>query len=97
MAQLPSIRAFGPFDRSPTGTIELKVEELEALRLVDIEGLSQEEAAGVMGISKKSFWLDLKRAREKLASALIEGKVLRIRGGSYVIRGRRGPPHEEED
>ncbi len=92
---MPHTKAFGPFDREPKGTIEMKVEEVEAVRLVDMEGLSQEEAAAVMGISKKSFWLDLKSAREKLASALIEGKVIRIRGGSYVIRGGRKPPQTE--
>ncbi len=64
----------------------LKLEELEAIRLVDFEGMNQEEAAAQMGVSRKTMWNDLKAGRMKVASALIHGKAIRIEGGSYVIR-----------
>ena len=61
--------------------LELKVEELEAMRLKDIEGLSQEECAQQMEISRQTFQNILDLAREKIAKALVEGKAIRIGGG----------------
>lgn len=61
-------------------TVALPIEELEALRLADLEGLQQEEAAISMGISRRAFWQDLQNARKKVASALIEGKAIEIVG-----------------
>ena len=64
--------------------ISIAVEELETLRLVDIEGLTQEDAAYQMGISRRAFWEDLQSARKKVAFALTTGKAIEIAGGSYV-------------
>lgn len=61
-------------------TVALAIEELEALRLADHEGLQQEEAAISMGISRRAFWQDLQNARKKVAQALIEGKAIEITG-----------------
>ncbi|ETA67549.1 MAG: uncharacterized protein PWQ51_1294 [Methanolobus sp.] len=61
-------------------TVALAIEELEALRLADLEGLQQEEAAISMGISRRAFWQDLQNARRKVALALIEGKAIEITG-----------------
>jgi len=69
------------------GTVILTLEEFEALRLVDGEGLDQEAAAFQMGVSRKTLWIDLKRARKKVATALTRGWVIRIEGGNYQIRG----------
>jgi len=52
--------------------------ELEALRLVDLEGLSQEEAGTKMGISRGTVWRLLQSARKKTAQALTEGRPLQI-------------------
>lgn len=67
-------------------TINLSLEELEALRLVDLEDLTQEEAAACMGISRKTLWTDLHRARKKVITALTKSYTLRIEGGNYLIR-----------
>jgi len=67
-------------------TINLTPEELEALRLVDLEGLYQEDAAAIMGISRRTLWNDLKRARKKVVNALVSGYAIRIAGGNYAIR-----------
>ena len=64
----------------------MTLEELEAVRLVDLLDLDQEEAAFYMGISRKAFWNDLMNARRKIATALVYGMGLRIDGGSYVVR-----------
>jgi len=65
-------------------TVALAIEELEALRLVDLEGMLQEDAAFRMGVSRRAFWEDLQSARRKVALALTTGKVIEISGGSYV-------------
>jgi len=65
----------------------LSVEELEALRLIDIAGLYQEDAAERMEVSRPTFQRVLKSAREKVARCLVEGKALGIEGGNYVLGG----------
>jgi hypothetical protein len=66
--------------------INLTIEELEALRLVDLEDLTQEEAAAMMGVSRKTLWNDLQRARKKVVHALVNGYAIRINGGDYILR-----------
>jgi hypothetical protein len=70
--------------------ISITLEELEAVRLVDLLDLDQEEAAFYMGISRKAFWNDLMNSRKKIAAALVYGMGLRIEGGSFVLRGTEG-------
>ena len=60
-------------------SVVLTVPEVECLRLVDVLGLTQEEAAMEMGVSRKTLWNDLKEARRKVALALSEGKSIIIR------------------
>ena len=65
--------------------IEVSFAELEALRLVDLEGLTQEEAAVRMGISRRSFWNDLESARKKVIHALVNGCALELVGLDYRV------------
>lgn len=53
-------------------------EEITVLKLVDLDDLSQEEAAGVRGVSRKTAWRDLHEARRKIADALVNGKSIRV-------------------
>lgn len=73
--------------------VEISLEELEALRLVDVECMKQTEAAKRMEISQSTLHRVLTEGRKKIAEALTEGKAIRLRGGDYkMIRGRgRGP------
>ncbi|MFU0799332.1 MAG: DUF134 domain-containing protein [Xylanivirga thermophila] len=64
--------------------IELKVEELEAIRLKDVEGLTQEECAQKMEISRQTFQNVIDAARRKVAIALVEGNAISIQGGHYT-------------
>lgn len=66
-------------------TVVLTVDELEALRLADLEGLYQEQAAERMGISRQTFGRIVESARKKAARMLIEGKPLRIEGGAIEM------------
>lgn len=68
----------------------LRIEELEALRLVDLEGLYQEDAARSMGISRQTLQRMVTEARSKLIDAIFTGKALRIKGGTYILQERSG-------
>ena len=78
---------------------ELGIDELEAMRLADMEGMYQADAAEKMGISRQTFGNIINSARKKVASALINGAAIKILERSYVTqatrpgrcrRGRRG-------
>ncbi|MBN2477773.1 DUF134 domain-containing protein [Candidatus Micrarchaeota archaeon] len=58
--------------------VSLTLEEFEAIRLKDYEGLEQEEAAKKMKVSRPTFQRTLKSARKKIADFLVNGKALRI-------------------
>ena len=65
--------------------VEITVDEMEAIKLSDIDKLSQKDAAGRMKIHQSTFQRTLARAREKLADAIVNGKAIRIKGGAYVM------------
>jgi hypothetical protein len=66
--------------------VHLTLDEYEALRLADLEGLYQQEAAFRMKISRQTFGRIVGEARCKVADVLVNGKILRIGGGSVSIR-----------
>lgn len=67
----------------------LSVEEIEAIRLKDLEGLEQEQCAEKMHISRPTFQRILMSARSKLAEAIVRGKAIRIEGGNYRLATTR--------
>lgn len=69
--------------------VELTVDELEALRLADLEGLYQEEAAARMEVSRATFARIVEASRRKVATALVHGNALRIGGGPVAFAGER--------
>ncbi len=75
---ISSIKSFKPEPREFGDPISLEPEELEVLRLIDLEDLSQEEAGVRMGISRGTIWRLQKRARTKVVMALVEGRRLVI-------------------
>jgi predicted DNA-binding protein (UPF0251 family)/predicted Fe-Mo cluster-binding NifX family protein len=64
----------------------LSFEEMEAIRLRDLEHLEQADGAKQMNISRPTFQRVLASARRKIADSLISGKALRVGGGNYEIR-----------
>lgn len=70
----PALPQVGP----PKSPIIMTYEEFEALRLVDYEGLTQEEAGERMGVSRGTVWRALNSARRKIAQMLVEGRELII-------------------
>jgi Predicted DNA-binding proteins len=79
----------------PLDSVLLLPEEIELLRLVDLEGLEQEEAAATLGVSRRTAWRDLHEARRKVADALIHGKNIDMKGCRLEPEGRC--PRREED
>jgi len=66
--------------------IIITVDEFEAIRLKDLEGMEQEAAAKKMNISQPTFFRLLDSARNKIADAMVNGKAIRIEGGIYKIK-----------
>ena len=85
-------RAFKPVGRraAELGVATLRLDELEALRLADLEGLYQEAAAERMGVSRPTFARILARARSTVARALIEERLLVV-GDGPVVAGPAEP------
>jgi len=96
ISEVPTVSCFMPEGSPRIEAVSITLEELEAVRLVDLLELDQEEAAFYMGISRKAFWNDLMNARKKIAAALVYGMGLRIQGGSYVLRGEEGSKEIKE-
>lgn len=87
VSAMPSVTYFKPAG-IPMRMLEevcLSVDEAEALRLKDLEGLEQEEGAEKMGISRPTFQRILASARQKVADGLLNGKAIRIEGGDFEL------------
>jgi len=69
--------------------VKLKVEEYEAIRLVDFEDNEQEYAAKKMGVSRRTLARELTSGRKKIADALLHGKAIQLKGGSFLADGER--------
>lgn len=83
----PEFKVFKPAGRPmrKSETIGLSLDEFEALRLVDMEGLYHEAAATQMGTSRATLGRILEIGREKVARALVHGLPLKISGGNVDI------------
>ena len=96
---LPQVTYFKPagVPLSRLQEVRLSIEEAEAIRLKDIEGLEQDEGAQRMCVSRPTFSRILLLARQKMADALLNGKAIRIEGGNYEMAVRHfrcGNGHE---
>ena len=82
---MPATAAFSPEGRAAGPAVILTVDEYETLRLIDREGLSQEECGERMQVARTTVQQIYTSARRKLADMLVEGLPLRIEGGDYRI------------
>lgn len=69
--------------------VRMSLDEFEAMRLADLGGLYQEQAAERMNVSRTTFSRIIDAARRKMADALVHGKALRIEGGPVRVEGRQ--------
>jgi uncharacterized protein len=91
VARQPESNYFKPrgIPLSSLDEVTMTVDEFEALRLADLEGLYQEEAADRMGISRPTFGRIIESAHKKVAEALVGGNALKIEGGKVTMLGQR--------
>ncbi len=81
----PAFSRFEPSKKGSGDIITMTVDEYETIRLIDKEGLSQEECADRMRVARTTAQLIYGNARRKLADCVIDGKILHIEGGNYDI------------
>lgn len=65
--------------------IIMKEEEIEALKLIEVDNLPQSRAANRMRISQPTFSRILNSSRKKLGDAIVNGKTIKIEGGNSII------------
>ena len=100
-AMEPEYLGFAPEGMAADSDVTLAVDELEAIRLTDLERLSQQEAAERMGVARATVAAICERAHAKVADALVNGRRLAICGGSvaYVpppaAKAAPWPPRED--
>lgn len=83
---MPENTLFGPInDGGPCQTIVMTVDEYETIRLIDFEGLNQEQCAERMNAARTTIQRIYNDARKKLAEVLVEGKRMQICGGDYQL------------
>ena len=92
VCSLPKNTRFGPLDTSTDSNnyIRMTVDEYETIRLIDLEGFTQEECAGSMNVARTTVQGIYIEARRKLAESLVNGKTLLIEGGEYKLCNGRG-------
>lgn len=84
---MPANQSFGPLDRclNDRKAIVMTVDEFETIRLIDLEGLSQEDCAKHMDIARTTAQAIYNSARVKIAESLVKGLALSISGGDYIL------------
>ncbi len=89
---LPRINEFVPLGEEPfqDDTVVVTVDEYEAIRLIDHEGLSQEECSDYMNVARTTAQQIYANARRKIAHAIVDGLPLRIEGGDYRLCNGQG-------
>ena len=81
----PEHWSFSPDNADDAEEVILALDEYEAIRLIDRERLTQEQCAARMGVARTTVTAIYENARAQLAQVIVDGKRLRISGGSYQI------------
>ncbi|NLT58874.1 MAG: DUF134 domain-containing protein [Clostridiales bacterium] len=85
VCMLPHCTRFSPEGRPPGPPVHLAVDEYEAIRLIDLEGLTQEQCADQMAVARTTVQAMYATARKKLADCIVGGRALVIEGGEYRV------------
>jgi predicted DNA-binding protein (UPF0251 family) len=90
VSTVPRAAVFRPPQSLGEAEVVMTLDELEAVRLADLDGLYQVDAARRMGVSRATFGRIVAAARAKVAEALVHGRALRIEGGPVIAVAPRG-------
>ncbi|MBF7096200.1 DUF134 domain-containing protein [Alkalibacter mobilis] len=84
---LPGSNLFGPLNAKfdEDDLVIMTVDEYETIRLIDLEGMMQEECAEQMNVARTTVQRIYNEAKTKLAQSLVHGKLLKIEGGDYKL------------
>lgn len=95
LSYCPPVDMYIPAGVANNDYINLTLDEFEAIRLSDYEGLYHEEASRIMNISRPTFTRLIEQARRKVAMAIVEGKGIQIKGGpvDFICQKRENTPH----
>ncbi|MDD2446461.1 MAG: DUF134 domain-containing protein [Tissierellia bacterium] len=87
ICQMPISSGFRPLsdDLIPKDIVKMAVDEYETVRLIDFEGLKQEECAKRMNVARTTVQSIYYDARKKIAESLVQNKILVIEGGNYEL------------
>jgi len=92
---LPESNLYGPLNGKNIGSkvIAMTVEEYETIRLIDLEGLTQEECAERMNVARATVQKIYNGARIKIAESLVNGDLIKIEGGDYKLYDENEPQY----
>ena len=84
---IPEMTVFGPLGpgKGQSEIIAMTVDEYETIRLIDFEGMNQEECAKSMGVARTTVQRIYNDARKKIAGIFVNGNILSIEGGDYQL------------
>lgn len=82
---MPEAMRFVPQGCNQSEIISMTLDEFETIRLIDLQGCTQEEASSSMDVARTTVQAIYESARHKLAQALCEGRELQIGGGNYIL------------
>ena len=82
---MPEIQEFGPTNQRIDEFVILSIDQYETIRLIDLEGLTQEECASQMNVARTTVQGIYDEARSIIADAIVNGKSMKIEGGSFKL------------
>ncbi len=87
VCNLPQVNFFGPLNTwdYEKGFVIMTIDEYETIRLIDFEGMTQEECAERMNVARTTVQRIYNDARKRLSEVLVKGKPLKIEGGDYKL------------
>ncbi|MCR4821469.1 MAG: DUF134 domain-containing protein [Treponema sp.] len=89
ICSLPEFYTFAPEEEGSDEVVKMTLDELESIRLMDYEGLTQEEAGLQMKVARTTVTAVYESARRKIADCLLNGKRLVISGGAWQLRDQQ--------